>query len=281
VRICIGLLLFVSSLAAGRSSAQDANSIAPQEVTFRSGELTLHGFLLKPQGEGPFPAVVWNHGSEAKPGTGARLGPHFNLYGYVLFVPHRRGHGASADQARWIGDLLDEELKRNGEEARARLMVSLLEEQLQDQLAAFDYLRTLPFVDPTRLATFGCSFGGIQTMLAAEKGAGLRAAVNFAGAAMNWERSAVVRERMVKAAQSARIPVYLIQAENDFSLGPTRVLSEVMTEHGKPHRAQIFPAFGTTNQEGHGFCGQGSTIWAGPVFSFLREQFWPDLPSVN
>ena len=34
-------------------------------VTFPSGEITLHGVLYKPEGAGPFPAVVYNHGSAA------------------------------------------------------------------------------------------------------------------------------------------------------------------------------------------------------------------------
>ena len=89
---------------------------------------------------------------------------------------------------------------------------------------------------------------------------------------MNWERSPVVRDRMITAARSARIPIYLIPAENDFSIAPTKVLSQVMAEHGKSHQAKIYPAFGTTNQDGHGFCIQGSAIWANDFFAFLRDQ---------
>ncbi len=38
-------------------------SASSEEVTFRSGTLTLHGYLWKPAGPGPFPAVLWNHQS--------------------------------------------------------------------------------------------------------------------------------------------------------------------------------------------------------------------------
>jgi pimeloyl-ACP methyl ester carboxylesterase len=34
-----------------------------EDVTFRNGDVTLHGLLLLPAGPGPFPAVVWTHGS--------------------------------------------------------------------------------------------------------------------------------------------------------------------------------------------------------------------------
>jgi hypothetical protein len=33
-------------------------------VSFPSGERTLRGVLYKPEGPGPFPAVLFNHGSE-------------------------------------------------------------------------------------------------------------------------------------------------------------------------------------------------------------------------
>src|SRR6266852_6224362 len=38
-------------------------SAAADQVVFRSGDLTLYGELYKPGGAGPFPAVVYNHGS--------------------------------------------------------------------------------------------------------------------------------------------------------------------------------------------------------------------------
>ena len=42
-------------------------------VQFPSNGLTLHGWIYKPQGTGPFPAVIWNHGSEQEPT--ARVAP--------------------------------------------------------------------------------------------------------------------------------------------------------------------------------------------------------------
>ena len=68
-------------------------------VSFPSGQLTLKGALYKPQGTGPFPAVVYNHGSA--PGMLSKqafesLGPEFVARGWVLFGPYRRGQGLSA-----------------------------------------------------------------------------------------------------------------------------------------------------------------------------------------
>src|SRR5262245_26301247 len=80
---------------------------APQVVTFPSGDLTLHGALYKPEGKGPFPAVLYNHGSA--PGMLSKeafdaLGPVFASRGWVFFGPYRRGQGLSASAGPFIGD---------------------------------------------------------------------------------------------------------------------------------------------------------------------------------
>src|ERR1035438_6701090 len=76
-------------------------------VTFPSGEITLHGELYKPAGGGPFPAVVYNHGSAggmiSKSAFDA-LGPVFASHGWVFFGPYRRGQGLSASAGPYIGD---------------------------------------------------------------------------------------------------------------------------------------------------------------------------------
>jgi len=56
-RISCALLLSLSALA------QSPQSMAPQVVKFASGKLRLNGYLWKPAGTGPFPAVLFNHGS--------------------------------------------------------------------------------------------------------------------------------------------------------------------------------------------------------------------------
>ena len=85
-------------------------------------------------------------------------------------------------------------------------------------MAALAYLKQLSDVDPHRIAVAGCSYGGIQTVLAVEANAeqklGLRAAIDFAGGAASW-KSLSLRDRMIRAARKANIPVLFIQAENE------------------------------------------------------------------
>jgi dienelactone hydrolase len=147
-------------------------SSGPQLVPFTSGALTLYGFLYKPAGEGPFPAIVWNHGSEAKPGWTPDQAQFYVAHGFVLFVPHRRGHGRSTTAG------LPEPPGAGPE------VIDALVAQNDDVLAAIAYVATLPYVNAKRIATVGCSYGGIEALLAAERATGIYAAVDFAGGAM-------------------------------------------------------------------------------------------------
>lgn len=245
--------------------AGSALALQPEEVKFPSGDLQLHGFLYRPDGNGPFPAVLYNHGSERKPGSKPELGELFARRGYVFFVPHRRGHGRSPGDS-FVGSLYEQ---------GAQAVVALHEVHLDDTIAALAYLKALPYVDPNRLAVAGCSYGGIQTVLATEANTerklGLRAAIDFAGAAMTWGRSLALQQRMLEAVKRATIPVLFIQAENDYDLRPSRTLAGEMERLGKPHKLLIFPPYGATRQEGHGgFCSRGGDVWGPEVFSFLE-----------
>lgn len=236
-----------------------------KEVKFPSGDLVLHGFVYKPEGNGPFPAVLYNHGSERRPGWKPELGELFTSQGYVLFIPHRQGQGRSPGE--YIRDLLPQ---RKFRLARSRRLVELMEIHLKDQITALSYLKSLPYVDSDRIAVAGCSFGGIQTVLISERKVGLRAAISFAGAAQTWRRLPDLRERMLSAVRNATIPILLIQAKNDYNLAPSRALAEELKRLRKPHKLVIFPPFGNTAAEGHGgFCSRGGNVWGSEVFSFL------------
>ena len=263
----ITILIELPALLPEAAAAQPQAN--PSEVTFSSGKIVLHGFIYKPEGKGPFPALLWNHGSERRPGWLPDLAPIFLSKGYILFIPRRRGHGRSPSE--YVMDQLARAGANGGLHARDKKLVELMEEHLEDQVAALTYLKSLPEVDSQRIAIAGCSFGGIQTILMAERGLGLRAAIDFAGAAQTWKEAPDLRDRLIKAVRQAQMPVLFMQAENDYDLAPSRTLSAEMEKANKPHAIQIFPRFGKTAQDAHEFCVHGGEIWAPRVFSYLAE----------
>ena len=295
---------------------------AGQDVTFQSGRVTLYGVLYKPEGPGPFPAVLYNHGSA--PGMLNRqafetLGPLFAGRGWVFFGPYRRGQGLSASAGPYIMDSIGAAQAAGVRRVlpilialvasllvvilivtrrrqiwvracagfvvlligtllfylaslhmRASATVRLLEgDQLSDHMAAFEWLRRQSFVQPGRAATMGNSFGGIITVLAAER-IGYCAAVDAAGGAQSW--SPELRARLVAAVRNSQAPIFFFQAENDYTLAPTNILGEAMLEAGKPSVVKIYRPFGTSAEEGHSFAWRGSQTWADDVFRFLDAQ---------
>jgi carboxymethylenebutenolidase len=269
-RIAYALLFLVLFL----QSLSPTPPAGAQVISFPSGDLTLQGLLYKPEGPGPFPAVVYNHGSARgmlSEQAFEALGPVFASHGWVFFGPYRRGQGRSAAAGPYIGDEIAAAEKKGGSAAGAATMVRLLEtDHLNDQLAALNWLRTQSFVKLDRIAVAGNSFGGIETVLGAER-ASYCAAVDSAGAAQSWADAPEVQTLMTRAVRNSRAPIFFFQAENDFDLSPTRVLSAAMKDAGKEFEIKIYPPYGKSAMDGHTFGYFGSSVWAADVFRFLDQ----------
>ena len=235
-------------------------------IAFPAGERTLTGFLARPPGSGPFKTIVYNHGSEKKPGTKPDLAAFFTGHGFVYFVPHRTGHGRSPGV-----DISDRLAGYRGTSNFRAEQVWLLEEDNADVVAAVNWLKAQPFVDARRIVMAGVSYGGIQTLLAAEKGLGISAFIAFAPGAMSW-RNTLLRERLQDAVAKITAPLFLIQAANDFSTGPSEVLGPAIRAKGPPNRATLYPEFGSSHLDAHAAFATrtaGTDVWGADVLSFL------------
>jgi dienelactone hydrolase len=256
-------------LLAGQGTAMHG-----EVVSFRNGALDLKGVVYRPVGKGPFPAVVYNHGSAAgmlSQSAFDTLGPVFARRGWVFFGPYRRGQGLSASACAYIGDEIKAATKVGGLNAGAATMVRLLaNDHLNDQLAALAWLRTRAFVDRKRVAVAGTSFGGILTVLGAEH-ASYCAAVDAAGGAQSWTDAPQLQTVMTDAVRNSRAPIFFMQAANDYDLSPSRVLAAAMKDAGKEFEVKIYPAFGESVSDGHTFGYFGSAVWADDVFRFLDK----------
>jgi len=279
------LLLLVLPFALAPAFAPPAagQSIrGPDTVVVRSGALRLRALLWRPSGRGPFPAVLFNHGS----GRGAVgptgeidhtmewqaevLAPVFVRRGYVFCYPLRRGTGLSAGQGTNSIDRWNRELAAHGAAARNRLQLETLETvELDDARAGLAFLRSLPEVDARRVAVAGHSFGGSLSLLLAERDSSLRGAVVFAGAARSWPLSPALRARLLAAVSHTAVPVFFLFAANDYSVAPGKALAAEMARRSKPHRLTIYPPVGRTAREGHGFVHLRVAAWEPDVFAFL------------
>ena len=276
-QILLAVLLF--SLAA---LGQPAQPIVPQVVDFPSGELHLKGYLWKPAGSGPFPAVLFNHGSGGNTAditawmqiteAAEILAPFFVKHGYAFFYPFRRGHGPSAGQAPFMQDILRHEEEAKGREARQHLQFILVTgDQLDDVLAALAYLKTAPGIDARRIAVAGHSFGGQLTLLAAERDPTIRAAVSFAGAAGSGQRSAELRDRLLAAIRKTNAAIMLTHAENDVDTSAGRALAAELERLHQPYVLKIYPPVGLSQDDGHGMLYTDIPAWEDEVFKFLDQ----------
>src|SRR5262249_46313890 len=162
---------------------------------------------------------------------------------------------------------MEAEQKRSGVAGAGRLVVQLLEtEQLDDQFAGIAYAKTLPFVDANRMVVAGCSFGGIQSLLPAGRGGGLKAAFFLSPRARTWGWTPDIRNRLVTAVHRIAIPVRLIQPPKDASLEPSRILGEEARSARKDaFITKVYSANSVPkNEQAHCFGGaKGFHNWSG------------------
>lgn len=129
-----------------------AGMITPGLISYPTFDRAVPAWLYRPAGSGPFPVVLSIHGgpeSQEQPGYGMH-----GLYQYLL----SRGIGVLAPNIR-------------GSTGYGKTYQKLIHRdwgggELRDIEAAADFLDSLDWVDPTKLAVAGGSFGGFATLSA-------------------------------------------------------------------------------------------------------------------
>lgn len=128
----------------------ETDAYVRSRVTYRSGDLTISGVLLRPHGRGPFPGIVLNHGyiepEIYQTGQGlAREQDWLARQGFAVLHTDYRGH--------WTSDPPVGPFDRESRLGYTR-----------DAINAVLALEREPYVDPDRMAMLGRSMGGGVTL---------------------------------------------------------------------------------------------------------------------
>jgi dienelactone hydrolase len=277
-----GRCLVIFLLALGITQARGQPAAEPQsytEVFYYSGPLRIQAYLYRPPGNGPFPLVIYNHGSRENRERESRpfsyVGRILLQSGYAVLVPERRGYGRS-DGLTYTEEMR-QGIGRHDAAIESPNFVSRLQAESDDVLAALDFIRTLPFVDRARLGIMGWSFGGIVTIFAVSRSNAFAAAVDQAGGALTWNGSATLREALVGAARQVRSPVLLMVAQNDRTTASITTLATSLQAQNPATELIIYPPFTPGRNPGNIapghliFSEQGSAIWESDVRGFFAK----------
>jgi dienelactone hydrolase len=203
-------------------------------VTIDGEQVQLATIVYKPVGEGPFPTLIFHHGSTGPTGgvDPSRYKRRYEPYalahwfvsrGWAVVLPSRRGRGGS-EGLYDEGFGLDRPKGYTCEETRT---IGGANRALHDVDAATVAILALPFVDRTRLLVGGHSRGAILALAwAGEHPDQPRGVVNFAGGWLGAgcpTASAVNQSLLNRGAAFAR-PTLWIYADHDpyYPLGHSR-----------------------------------------------------------
>jgi dienelactone hydrolase len=152
MRLCFASALFIAIGIGAPAQAQEKVSFPSTDADLKGGApTTITGYLYKPEGPGPFPAVVALHGCNGavdEKGTVRELygawGERLSKDGYLVLLPDSFGSRGHGDLCALSGSARPVQANR---------------EIPRDNIGALAYLRTRQDVKPNSIALLGQSFG--------------------------------------------------------------------------------------------------------------------------
>jgi dienelactone hydrolase len=228
-------------------------------VSFKSGDLKIVGLLGRPPGDGQFPAYISNHGSmtlqaaSAGPWSSITVGSLTDVlarHGYVVLIVARRGYrGSEGTTTTYSTNATSPAYGK-----RAVDVMRGAEAEVDDVLAALEYLNTVPYVDRERIAVGGVSLGGLVSVMAAARDTRFKALVSMAGGYRQTEARRpgadeawpYVEEVWRKSAARIQAPTLILWSRNDSTIEVDvgRELERQLRKAGKPVEMKIYPSFG-------------------------------------
>jgi len=134
-----------------------------EQWTYREGEFVMHGILLKPEGKGPFPAILISHGlGGSAESFGLTKGREMVKWGFVCIAPSYT-HSADAKGNR-PGALKADPQTKGARGGQQPIDYGASAENLRRARTCLDLLGRMPEVNATRLFAYGHSMGGFVTI---------------------------------------------------------------------------------------------------------------------
>lgn len=230
---------FICTAAALRADELPGFQLDGQRWTYDDGKLKMDGILVKPEGQGPFPAVLISHGLGGSAASfGSQKAREMVRWGLVCIAPN---YTHSRDN---LGPMGAGGAARPRPGAPRRNDFGASDENLRRAARALDILASLPYVDPRRLAAYGHSMGGFVTIgLAAREPQRLKAAaISGSGIAGRAGYAAPSAE----SAANIRTPFILFHGADDATVRPEQsaALQAVLDEHQVPVQRHVFEGVG-------------------------------------
>lgn len=199
-----------------------------ERFSYESGELSLRGILLKPEGKGPFPAVLISHGLGGNAiAFGTAKAREMVKWGLVCMACDYT-HAAVPGGAK---------LNPAGPE---RQTYGASDENLRRASKCLDILASLPEVDAKKLCAFGHSMGGFVTigLAAKEPNRLVAAAVSGSGTAPRDGFAAPSNA----AAEKIKTPFIIFHGSIDNTVRPAQslALKEILDRNSVACERHIF-----------------------------------------
>ena len=271
-RFCLGVACCVVALVPGFSLAQGAGEAIwipmHESGIFGRRDIQLEATLYKPAGAGPYPTVVFSHGSSGGPipahytEKAAGLAAYLSGKGIALLVPMRRGRGQSQGRNAEEPSACTPEAARDGlDYATAALD------------ATFDYLRKQPWAALDKVVLAGHSRGGILSLIYAAEHPGVAiGTINFSGGWKNDNCGPVDINLALfsAAAGGGKVPSLFLYAQGDgfYSDASIQKYAQVFTQAGGD---VDFRFFHIEKVNGHLLFHRVRPVWDGAVGAFLQR----------
>ena len=227
--------------------------------------------VFRPNGPGPFPLLVINHGKDpGRPSAQPRdrfyhMATAFVKRGYAVMVPMRQGFANSTGRYRDRGC----DMKANGYT------------QAEDIRATLAYARRQKWVDAGHIVVAGQSYGGLATMaLGTEALPGVRGLINFAGGLRDDSNNCGWRSALVSAfaeyGGQNKIPSLWMYGQNDSLFGPELVarMHDAFEQAGGRAALVEYAPF---KRDAHGMLASrdGQKVWLDDTMKFLDSVGMP------